>query len=355
MMLFFLIFVVLIALFLQKRAVEKGFDGLEGDHRPDRRVVEPGERFAMEITIRNTSKAILPFVKVRERLDSQVDVDETTISVTKDYRGMQTAEFTAWLRPKQAVNRSISMSISQRGRYVLNGLTLQCGDFLGLKEENKACGRFHEIVVAPEALPMAQLDEVLGGFFGDMSARRFIFDDPILTLGYSEYTGREPMKMISWTQSARRNTLLVKKQDYTLEPAVSILLNVETELQNQADVLEKCFSMARSVCEMMEQRNVRYSFVSNTRLAGNLDMQMSGEEGMGAAHFGGVLEHLGRATSEAVMPFGQLLQQEIRKPTAAGRILITPGGTELEHSLIHKLEEVSGGNLLVLKGTEVSS
>ena len=45
--------------------------------------------------------------------------------------------------------------------------------------------------------------DVLSGFLGDVSVRRFIYEDPVLTTGFREYTGREPMKHISWTQSAR--------------------------------------------------------------------------------------------------------------------------------------------------------
>lgn len=352
MMIFFILFTVVIALLLQKHAIEKGFDALEGDHAPDKHLVEVEESVSIIITLRNLSRSIILFVKVKARFGDEFRVDGTAVFVSEDYRGMQNAEFTAWLHPRQELRRRIPVAMSKRGRYVLNEMILQCGDFLGLQEQTKLCGRFNEIVVAPKEIAMTQFDDVLGGFLGDVSARRFIFADPILTLGYSDYTGREPMKMISWTQSARRNTLLVKKSDYTLEPTVTVILNVDTDLQQKEEVLEACFSMARSVCTMLENRNLRYGFVSNARLAGGGSNQTSSEEGMGIHHYAGILEHLGRATYEYHMPMEHLLEQEVRRQTSAGRILITPGGNEMKTDRIDRLREAAGGNMLLLCGKE---
>lgn len=354
MMILFLLIAVFLVLFLQKRAMEQGFDDLEANHRLDYRVVEPGEHFSLQVRVSNTSKAILPFVKVEERLGPAFVVGATSLVRTKDYRGMQKVSFTSWLLPHRQVEASIPLSVEQRGRYVINGLTLHRGDFLGLEEESQSFDRFVEVVVAPKPLPMGQLDVVLGGFLGDVSARRFLFEDPVLTMGYGEYTGREPMKMISWSQSAKRNTLLVKKPDYTLEPAVSILLNVESDLTDQPELFERCISMTRSVCEMMERKKCRYCFVSNARLAGELDLMTASQEGLGERHFMGVLEQLGRATSESAFSFEQLLQMEMERPNSSGRILITLGGEDLGYLGIQRLREASGGQLLVLQGKEMS-
>ncbi len=71
---------------------------------------------------------------------------------------------------------------------------------------------------------------MLGGVIGDISVNRFIFEDPMLTVGFSEYTGREPMRDISWTQSARLGRMMVKNYDHTVDLSVTILLNVQSVL-----------------------------------------------------------------------------------------------------------------------------
>ena len=61
---------------------------------------------------------------------------------------------------------------------------------------------------------------------------RFIMEDPVLRLGYRDYTGREPIKQISWTQTARMGRMMVSCQDYTVERTVTVMLN-RTQLRTQ--------------------------------------------------------------------------------------------------------------------------
>lgn len=349
----FLIVVVLLALLLQKVLVGKDLDLIEADHRPDVSVVEPEEQFHVEVSLRNKSRRIIPFLKVCENFVS--GIDPVGCEGTRDVLDVCRVEFSTWLRPRQSLKRSIPVSAAARGRYVLREFNLSTGDFLGLREETKVCGSFREVVVAPRELSIERLGDMFGGFLGDVSVNRFIMEDPILTLGYREYTGREPMKMISWSQSARGGGLMVKKYDYTLEPTVSVLLNVETQAQNGEELLETCFSLARTVCGMLEHRGVKYSFASNSLLAGAPTDPGATGEGLGRRHFMGILECLGRATYSNNISARRLLEKEASRGTAAGCILITPGGEDEPVHAITSLREAVGGNLMILRASEVVS
>ena len=74
--------------------------------------------------------------------------------------------------------------------------------------------------------------------------------------GYREYTGREPMRQISWTQSAVRNELIVKQFDPVW--AQSVLIVLDTEYHGDFDrfgaQLEYLFSLTRTACDVLEQR-----------------------------------------------------------------------------------------------------
>lgn len=236
---------------------------------------------------------------------------------------------------------------------MLREFHISSGDFLGLREQMKSYGRFHEVVVPPKECASERLEDMFGGFMGEVSVNRFIMEDPVLTLGYREYTGREPMKMISWSQSARGGGLMVKKYDYTLEPTVSVVLNVDGGENMSRDLLETSLSLTRSVCTMLEQKGVKYSFSSNSMLAGMPSDPGAVSEGLGQRHFAGILEHLGRATESHNVPFARLLEKEAQQGTAAGRILITPGAEEESERALDRLREASGGNLLVLRASEV--
>lgn len=354
MTIFFILFTALLAFFLQRRAIKKGLEAVEGDHRPDRLLAEPDETFHLRISLQNRSRRFISFLKVRERFPAafQPQVDEDSISV--DPHGVSYVEFSTWLRPRQQATYEIPISIASRGRYILSEFSLYCGDFLGITEREKYCGRFKEIVVPPKELPSVRLSEVFGGFMGEVSVTRFILEDPVLTLGFREYTGREPMKSISWAQSARANRLMVRKNDYTLEPSVAVILNVATALPNRAEALEQTFSLARTVCSMLEKRGIKYSFSSNATFPGGSDALTSATEGLGTRHFSGILERLGRASYEPSVSLSRLLEREAFRQTSAGRILITPGDP-IPPKTLHKLREASNGNLLILNASEVAT
>lgn len=49
----------------------------------------------------------------------------------------------------------------------------------------------------------------------------------MLIRGFREYTGREPLRSISWVQSARQSRFLVKEQENMTDLSCTILLDVE--------------------------------------------------------------------------------------------------------------------------------
>lgn len=346
-------------------------------------MIEPEENFSLEISLQNKSRRFLPFLRIVESFPSVVTPHSTdsTKNVVRESLELHYVEFTTWLGPKQRMTYSIPLSISARGRYVLRQFQLHIGDFLGIGDESINCGTYNEVVVAPKELSLDRLDDLFGGFMGDVSVNRFVMEDPVLTLGYREYTGREPMKMISWVQSARYGELMVKKYDYTQEPTVAVVLNVDANYQydiriNKAEnnsipntevfensqisrsqseqLLETCFSMARTVCSMLEKKNVKYSFTSNCILAGKSSDSNTFVEGLGKHHFYGILEHLGRATYDQKVSFEQLIEKEAQRNQTAGCILITPGFEEEPVRAINRLCESANGNLLILRATEVA-
>lgn len=330
-----LIGVVLVAL-LQLFVPERAMEHLDADRYPESLLAEPGEPLTVQVEVKNNSRRLFPFVAVAMRIP---------------FAQESAVEDSFWLGPRKARTSQFPVTIPKRGRYVLEDMRLRCGDFLGMKEYIRTCGSYREIIVAPKALPTARLDVLMGGFLGDVSVNRFILEDPVLTLGYREYTGTEPMKRISWAQSARHGNLMVKKNDFTVEPSVSILLNVQTDLERPAEALEACYSLARTLCQILENRGVRYSFTSNGQLLGYKDTG-AGVAGLGQRHFSAILETLGRSAGSAAVPLPLMLEKELQRPESCGRILITPGGSEADSRLLARLRE--NGPLTVLKGTEVS-
>lgn len=351
-MILFVLFAAALALILEKLLIGKDLEALKGDHWPQTHLAEQGEVLPVHIRVENHSRRFIPFLRISTIFPKNVLPCDSG-GVTTDIWGNYGVSFSTWLKPRQRLERVIPVTAQKRGRYVLRPLTLIGGDFLGLREQKKDCDRFSEVVVPPREAELESIREMFGGFMGQVSVNRFMMEDPVLTLGCREYTGREPMKMISWKQSARTGGLMVKKYDYTLEPTVSVVLNVETADPDGEALLEACFSIARTVCARLEKRGIKYDFTSNAVLAGDHTEQGSLGEGLGQRHFSGVLEHLGRATAMHSLTAAQLMEKEARRPGAAGRIWITPSDEPADHRTLERLREASGGNLLVLRAKEV--
>jgi len=154
-----------------------------------------------------------------------------------------------------------------------------------------------------------------GGIMGDVSVRRFIFDDPTLAVGYREYTGREPMKQISWKQTAKLGRVMVRVNDFTADSDIAVLVNMEDAKPRHR---ERGLQIARSVCEQLESRKIPYSFISNGDL-------FSVKKGLGKGHLMSILRLIGAARPACYQSFSDLVDDctMVRGPRRS-YVVVTP-------------------------------
>ena len=269
------------------------------------------------------------------------------------FQGEEQLKGSLWLRPKEKMVKRVPISAEARGRYIFPSITVDTGDFLGLKSASRSLMVEQEMIVRPKRIAAAATPEVLGGFLGDRSVRRFLFEDPVLTVGFHEYTGTEPMKSISWTRSAREGKLMVRRPDFTMEPSVTVVLNVAgrpDEPEEQA-LMERTFSLARMVLEYLDRNGVQYDFRMNGLTVGSVGSWEYVTEGHGAKHLSGILEGLGRAVLRTTFSAPELVRRAVMHTgEQRGIIFVTPGGdaeteasaAEYAHLLerIHTMEEL---------------
>ena len=345
MILFFVLFLLLLLLAAQTWALRRCLESVREDYWTEKTIVDCEEEFAVLLSVTNRSRRYLPFVKVSLGLPRGCTLASGSGS------GKEKAAYTCSLRPWQEVRFRVPVKIGHRGRYVLRHPELTGGDFLGLREQQRECPQFREVIAAPKRQTCPRLDQALGSFLGDYSVRRFLYEDPVLTAGYREYTGQEPMKQIAWKQSARVGSWMVRQQDHTVEPAVTVLLNVET--RESMEMTEAAFSLARTVCEALEERRIKYDFATNASQAGGRKRGAEVAEGLGESHILHVLECLGRGLVEAGRPFFDMLEEAaLRTGRNRGLLVITPGeGLECPARNAEGLDrwrKESGGNVQIL-------
>ena len=321
-------------------------------------LVEPDAEFDLISTISNRSRRFVPFIGLEEILPSEATVHMENAVLRRTHTLELRLISSAYLMPKSSLERRVSLSLPARGKYLFLGANLRIGDFLGLRESGESFSSMNEIVVYPKVVPKPDVNDMLGGFLGEISARRYILEDPVLAIGAREYTGREPMKNISWNHSARLGRLMVRQFDYTIEPSVSVMLdiNASPEAENASELIESCFSLARSVCMILEEKSIRYDFITNATTANAISRWSYMAEGQGSRHYYAILEGLGRASLRAFESFSSTItrivgKQEQNKAT----IIITPDRNAEKRRLADRLQNQNGGKAVFLYGEDVAT
>ncbi|MDR0470025.1 MAG: DUF58 domain-containing protein [Peptococcaceae bacterium] len=350
MLFLFFLFLIVAALLLERASLSDELHYISYDCRPDRTQTEPGQSFTIVTKVANNRRLPVFFLGLEEHLPSELDIGEEGLAIRREDDLMRLTS-TVFLMPKELLTRKITASLPKRGRYLFRGAHIYAGDFLGLDERYTPFRLTREIVVYPAASKEKTFYPVIGSLFGEQSARRFLLEDPILSSGFREYTGREPQRYISWSQSLARGRLMVRQFDHTQDLAVAILLNTDCGGHNRQEsaLIEEAFSLTRSVCEALEEKKVRYSFLTNATAAGVTEQWRFLASGLGSRHFYTIMEGLGRATYEHIEPFAALINRAERKTEHnQAFIVISPNQIPGMQPMLKQLETVSGCSVYLL-------
>ncbi len=274
-----------------------------GDHRniryeckPSVQACEPGEEFLVLSNVANLGRRPSPSIRIEEHFPKSLNVLESDRFNVKWYTKEHRIYYsTVLMRGHQRIRRSLRASILQRGEYFFPYADFYAGDFLGFHEYSYRMENDSSIVIYPAKLRDTELSKNFSDALEDLSRKKQLLEDPISVCGYRDYTGTEPMRQISWKQSAARNALIVKQFDPVRQ--VSVLIALDTDLHGDFDgylrQLEYCFSLARTVCEQLEVSGIGYRFVTNAAVKGGLT-GITSTGGMGGS-FNKILYALGSA------------------------------------------------------------
>lgn len=339
----------LLVVLLERRWAKYALDALEFQLSVEPALAEPEQVVTCRFTVKNHSRLPIPFVRLK--LDFPREVEPTAQQCWND--SYQRAKVMSWysehrmtLPGRRSITKQIQLRFPHRGAYTLGAYQLSAGDLLGFREES-CQGEGQKVVVVPGLSRQQTAVDAVGGFLGDVSVRRFILEDPILTVGFRDYTGREPMRAICWTRTAQTGALQVRQYDHTAEHHVVVLLNTEGATESQ---LEECLRLTRSVCEKLEQRRISYGFVTNANLPGPVGKVQLMTEGLGQQHLHTILYGLGCADKTCFFSFRRLVRKTLKmRKSNESYIVITPRRDE---SCIRQLSNAAGSPVCVLSGSQ---
>lgn len=313
----------------------------------DQTLVEPDQCVTMTSTVRNASRLPVMYVGLSEYFPDGVVPEKTDKNLEKRFGEFRTDYSMALAPHRQFVSRA-RFSLPKRGVYTMGKYYLENGDYLGLGCQIQSGDLNKRIVVMPKRSENARQVQALGGYIGDISVRRFILEDPVLTVGCREYTGHEPMKSIAWVPTARTGRMLVKQYDHTVEASATLLLNLEGGTEEDR---EECLRLTRSACEELEKNRISYDFYTNGDLRLPQRTLTWLAQGLGKQHYRTVMYGLGTSRCRNLTSFGELVDRCLRsRRPKNGYILITPPLAQGREAALRKLRSFSDYDVCVLTG-----
>ncbi len=312
-MIWFLIAILVVAYVVEKASLKIPLEQIKYKLEPSKRSVEQGEVFQLNTTLYNASARSIPYVFVEEVLPEEVEIEGSdTLNLFPD-RPFLLHRTTIFMGKHQKIKRSIRVCIQERGLFRFRQARMKVGDALGFRQREKEFRQSQGIVVYPRKLQDERLEHVLSDIFGNISVQSFLHEDPFLVMGYRDYTGREPLRSISFLQSAKRNELTVKEYDHTREEVVDIIFdtNYKGNFDHYFVQLETMFSMVRTLCEAFENKGVSYRLITNAYYDSmeerGVNVIQSG--GSGGKSFDKILDILGMASNAAMCTTEELLRR----------------------------------------------
>ena len=310
------------------------------------RLAEPDEPITLRYTVLNTSPFPVLCAGLSLQLDPELSLCEEESwqerHAHRDFLGTR-IDHHFYLLPYRRFSGKLRLSCRRRGLFEIGSYYLERSDFMGLSPVVSSGETGLRLVCTARRRELPELD-TRGGTLGDLSVRRFLFDDPSMLRGYREYSGREPMKQISWMQTAKTGRLTVRQNDYTVDRNVSILVNMESAPQ---PAMERCMELLRSVCEELEEQHIPYGLYSNGDI-------FSLNEGLGRNHVFYIQRRIGLSRLGAFYGFSTLVDRYVRHPREnSSCIVISPVRSDAVEAALPRLLRCSGREAFLLLGGEL--
>lgn len=321
--------------------------------KPDTDQAEPGEEVKIRAEMVNTGKFPISYAKASIICPIAAQFPQGITPVKEQFT--QTVDTTFRLWGRQKVVKTVPVSFEKRGVHFFKGAEIQRGDLLGLHQVTDQYEAQIPVLVFPKALECDTIRCAMGAYCGEMVAKRHLLRDPVLQMGIREYTGTEPMKTISWTQTARRGQLMVREFDFTRDMSCMILFTTDGIKPGREDVLDNCCSIVRTVCEELVSRDVNVEFYTNGAL---FDLSHD-KDGLwscsaSAGNMTDLLRTLARVYVAPARRSGQQMAVTAARAAGSGTafVVVAAEETPAVSQMIRTLQDESGMDVLLVLESE---
>ncbi len=300
--------------------------GLDFERRFSETRAFVGETVTLELVVANRKFLPLSWLRVIDTLPADLPIEGLEISKRADTNQGELNTFWS-LKWYEQIKRPYKVTAAKRGFYRYGPARFETGDLFGLFRSTHRRTEEQLLIVYPKIVPLTSLGLPAKEPFGDLTAPRFMFEDPNRTVGIRDYRPEDDFRRVHWKASARRHEL----QTRVLEPASShnlvVCLNVATLSQHWrgviAAVLEQAISVAASICYYSIEQRWQTGLIANGALPRS-DQPIKVLPGRSPGQITALLEMLAAVTPFATAPIERLIATESpRLPWGSTLVIVT--------------------------------
>jgi uncharacterized protein (DUF58 family) len=271
-----------------------------------------GETIEVRVSLSNHKFLPLPWVTTSDVFPKELPVAETTLLVRGDTGQGELSNFWA-VKWYDRATRTYHLKAIARGFHTFGPVDMETGDGFGMFRSARRQAGEQTLVVYPRILPLTSLGIPAKEPFGDRHAPRFMFEDPLRTVGVRDYRPEDDFRKVHWKASARRQRLQTRVLEPTNDINLMVCLNVQTVNKVYMGVipehLEKVVSIAASISYYALMQRWPTGLLANGALP-HSDQSLKILPGRSPAQLTTILELLAAVTPFATARFHRLLAEE---------------------------------------------
>ncbi len=348
---YFWIAVVVIVIYLNKTWARRKMCQVSYTTEKAPVMAERDEIIPFESTVLNVSSKHLPFIGLMEHLPETAELNGSYKYVKSHIWEMgrkRILQRNIALKPFGEAKMKAEYSLSKRGIYHFGDYSVYAGDLLGLRHALATGYISRYVAILPRRVSTQKEKAMVSSFIGDIEVKRFFLEDPLLTVGFSDYTGREPMRDISWTRTAVSGKMMVKNYNSIAQSKVMIVLNVEG---GTPEDIERCYELVRMAIESFEEKHIPYSFITNGVLFGLNGGISYVASGGGGQHYKSIMYALAGAEYVCRISLKSLVFEALKDRTSNEQYLaITVPTDDKGVLMLQQLRARTGAELCILEG-----
>ncbi len=252
-----------------------GMKSVGYDRRFSRPSAYEGERVELVEVIRNRKILPVPWIRVESRISPFLRFGHGGQSEEREISADQYHKSVFYLGPFSQIRRRHDVTCLKRGHYEVGSVALTAGDLMSVWMKTEQMNLNCALDVYPRLLSEEELSTPSTRWQGELAVKRWIMPDPFLVSGIRDYRPGDPMRDVHWRASARTGSLQVKTRDYTADPRMLVVLNVQASEEQWGDLMdyeqegiEQGVRIAATLCQRALNAGVEAGFATNACMVG---------------------------------------------------------------------------------------